>query len=78
MISKRTIDENGNKGHFWCVVHGHPDTGGARDAPPGTPIKCYSYNPNDPASEAEAKRKAAAMHAAIRIRQKEGKSTNQF
>jgi hypothetical protein len=47
MVEKRRVDENGEKGYFYCVVHGHPDTGGKRDAPIGTPIKCYRYNPND-------------------------------
>lgn len=38
----------------WCVVHGHADTGGSRDAPKGTVIKCF-----------DSKEKAMAMHAAI-------------
>jgi hypothetical protein len=69
MVEKRRLDEDGKNGYFWCVIHGHPDTGGERDAPKGTPIKCYRYNPDDPASEAAARKKAEAQHAAIKFSQ---------
>ena len=51
-----------------CVVHAHPQKrGSARDKPPGTPIKCYSFSQY---GKKEAIRKAHAMHAAIAARQK--------
>lgn len=42
----------------WCVVHGHPDTGGARDKPIGSIIHCY------PGTD-EGRKQAYAMHWAI-------------
>ncbi len=42
------------RGSRWCVVHGSPQTGGPRDKPPGSVIKCFP-------TKAEADR----MHRAI-------------
>ena len=55
-----TVEKRGNN---WCVVHGHPQKAGSKtDKAPGTPIHCYSI---DKLGEAEARRRAEAMHAAI-------------
>jgi hypothetical protein len=54
------------RGNTWCVVHGHPRKKGSKtDKPKGTLIKAYRFTPGNAASEAQAKRKAEKMHAAI-------------
>jgi len=45
-----------------CVLHAHADTGGPHDAPPGTPIKCWSFAKY---GKKKAIAKAHAMHYAI-------------
>jgi hypothetical protein len=54
------------RGQYWCVVHAHPQGAGKRDAPPGTPIKCFSIAEY---GDDGARRRAYAMHAAIVARQ---------
>lgn len=51
------------RGNYWCVVHGHPQKSGSKtDKPKGIPIKCWSI---EKYGEAEAKKRAEAMHKAI-------------
>lgn len=50
------------RGNNWCVVHGHPETGGPRDKPIGSIIKCFP-----------TKKEADRMHRAIIISQMKNK-----
>lgn len=53
------------RGGSYCVVHAHPQKKGSQtDQPAGTAIHCYSI---DEFGEAEARKKANAMHYAITI-----------
>jgi len=53
------------RGGSYCVVHGHPQKKGSKtDEPAGTAIHCYSI---DKYGEAEARKKANAMHYAIQM-----------
>jgi len=63
-VADMRVEKRGDK---WCVVHGHPDTGGPKDAPEGTIIKCFP-------TEAEAKK----MHQAIIISQQRRKAGLDF
>ena len=55
------------EGRGWAVVHGHKKKPGSKtDKAPGTPIKIYPGGRHDKG----ARKKALAMHYAIRMSQK--------